>query len=105
MGLDAGGCFAVSLKRGGSRLGSFVCAGDSMSIWRRGPGVDRNYGIEAGQRFLSVGRARSVWEVVTVAHYAGDVRPHVRLLRVGSQHDGKTVSLEVLRDRRFYQPA
>ena len=76
-----------------------------MSIWRRGPGVDENYGIEAGQRFLSVGRARAVWEVVTVAHYTGDVCPHVRLLRVGSQHDGKTVSLEVLRDRRFYQPA
>jgi hypothetical protein len=76
-----------------------------MSIWRRRPGFEQNYGIEAGQRFLSVGRARSVWEVVTVAHYAGDVRPHVRLLRVGSQHDGKTVSLEVLRDRRFYQPA
>ena len=78
--------------------------GDSMSIWRRAPGVEQNYGIEAGQRFLSVGRARSVWEVVTVARYAGDVRPHVRLLRVGSLHDGKTVSLEVLRDRRFYQP-
>jgi hypothetical protein len=31
--------------------------------------------------------------------------PHVRLARVGAQHDGKTVSLQVLRDRRFYQPA
>lgn len=76
-----------------------------MSIWRRRPGVEQNYGISAGQRFLSVGRASTVWEVVTVARYPGDVGPHVRLSRVGSQHDAKTVSLDVLRDRRFYQPA
>jgi hypothetical protein len=76
-----------------------------MSIWRRRPGLDENYGIEAGQRFLSVGRVKSEWEVVAVAHYVGDVCPHVRLSRVGSHHDGKTVSLGVLRDKRFYQPA
>jgi len=76
-----------------------------MSIWRRRPGADENYGVEAGQRFSSVGRARAVWEVVTVARYPGDVGPHVRLLRVGTGHDGKTVALDVLRDRRFYQPA
>jgi hypothetical protein len=42
---------------------------------------------------------------MTVAHYPGDLEPHVRLSRVGAQHDGKTVALQVLRDRRFYQPA
>jgi hypothetical protein len=77
----------------------------SMSIWRRRPGPEENYGISAGQRFLSVGRAQAIWEVVNVARYPGDLQPHVRLSRVGSLHDGKTVSLEVLRDRRFYQPA
>lgn len=76
-----------------------------MSIWRRRPGREENYGIAAGQRFLSVGRAASIWEVINVARYPGEVAPHVRLSRVGAQHDGKTVSLEVLRDRRFYQPA
>ena len=54
---------------------------------------------------MTAGRAQAVWEVITVAHYPGDLGPHVRLSRVGSQHDGKTVSLQVLRDRRFYQPA
>ncbi len=76
-----------------------------MSIWRRRPGREENYGISAGQRFLAVGRASAIWEVVTVARYPGDLAPHVRLSRVGSQHDGKTVSLDVLRDRRFYEPA
>jgi hypothetical protein len=76
-----------------------------MSIWRRRPGAGENYGISRGQRFFSAGRTTAIWEVVTVARYAGDLAPHVRLSRVGSQHDGKTVSLEVLLDRRFYQPA
>jgi len=76
-----------------------------MSLWRRRPGLEENYGISAGQRFLSVGRARSMWEVITVARHPGDFVPHVRLCRVGSEHDGKTVALDVLRDRRFYEPA
>lgn len=76
-----------------------------MSIWRRRPGPEDNYGIAAGQRFSSVGRMAAIWEVITVARYAGDLAPHVRLLRVGAQNEGKTVSLQVLRDRRFYQPA
>lgn len=75
------------------------------NIWWRRPGAEENYGISAGQRFCAVGRITPVWEVVHVARYPGDLGPHVRLSRVGSQHDGKTVSLEVLRDRRFYQPA
>jgi hypothetical protein len=76
-----------------------------MSFWRRRPGPEDNYGIAAGQRFFSVGRAKAVWEVITVVRHPGDFVPHVRLSRVGSQHEGKTVALEVLRDRRFYQPA
>lgn len=76
-----------------------------MSMWRRRPGPEENYGISAGQRFSSVGRAKAVWEVITVARYPGDVSPHVRLCRVGAQYDGKTVALDVLRDRRFYEPA
>ncbi|HEX7970431.1 MAG TPA: hypothetical protein VF502_19565 [Stellaceae bacterium] len=76
-----------------------------MSIWRRRHGPDDNYGISAGQRFSAVGRTKAVWEVIVVAHYPGDLGPHVRLSRVGAERDGKTVSLQVLRDRRFYQPA
>jgi hypothetical protein len=76
-----------------------------MTMWRRGPGAEENYGIEMGQRFLSVGRIKSIWEVVAVSRYRGDMAPHARLSRVGALHDGKTVALEVLRDRRFYQPA
>ena len=76
-----------------------------MSIWRRRRGPDDNYGITIGQRFSSVGRASTVWEVITLARFPGDVTPHVRLSRVGAQHEGKTLALEVLLDRRFYQPA
>jgi hypothetical protein len=75
-----------------------------MSIWRRRHGPEDNYGITIGQRFSSVGRAKTVWEVINVARYPGDVAPHARLSRVGAQHEGKTLSLQVLLDRRFYQP-
>jgi len=75
----------------------------TMSIWRR-HGPEDNYGISVGQRFSSVGRVALTWEVISVASYPGDVAPHARLLRVGAQRDAKTVSLQVLRDRRFYQP-
>ena len=74
-----------------------------MSIWRR-HGPEDNYGISVGQRFSSVGRIALTCEVISVASYPGDVAPHARLLRVGAQRDAKTVSLQVLRDRRFYQP-
>ncbi len=75
-----------------------------MGLWRR-LGPENDYGIAAGQRFHSVGRVNALWEVMTVAHLPGELAPHVRLSRVGSQHESKTVSLHVLRDRRFYQPA
>jgi hypothetical protein len=42
--------------------------------------------------------------VETVARQPGELVPHVRLHRVGAPSDGKTISLNVLRDRRFYQP-
>ena len=76
----------------------------AMGIWRRAPGPEDNYGIAAGQRFSSVGRVAALWEVVRVAQYPGDLGPHVRLNRVGAQNESKTVSLQVLRDRRFFQP-
>lgn len=83
-----------------------MCLVAVMSIWRRRHGPEDDYGIAVGQRFSSTGRgSAAVWEVINVAHYPGEVVPHVRLSRVGSEHDGKTVSLQVLRDRRFYEPA
>ena len=93
------------------RLGRLPCCVEpvvqvtAMSIWRRRHRSDENYGIATGQRFLSVGLTKALWEVVAVARYSGEVAPHARLSRVGAKHEGKTVSLQVLRDRRFYQPA
>lgn len=78
---------------------------EAMSFWRRVHGPEDNYGVAAGQRFHSVGRVGAMWEVITVARYPGDLGPHVRLSRVGAHNEGKTVSLQVLRDRRFFQPA
>jgi hypothetical protein len=62
-------------------------------------------GIEQGQRYRAGRSALSVWEVREVVNYAGLPVPHVRLMRVGSPKDVKTVSGDVLRDRRFYKPA
>jgi hypothetical protein len=76
-----------------------------MGHWWRRLGPENNFGIAAGQRFCSVGPASALWEVIAVNRYDGDLGPHVRLSRVGVAHEGKTVSLQVLRDRRFYQPA
>jgi len=76
-----------------------------MGIWRRRLGPENNFGISAGQRFSSVSTVPAQWEVIAVDHYHGDLGPHVRLSRVGIAHENKTVSLQVLRDRRFYRPA
>lgn len=76
-----------------------------MWLWRRRGRQEDNFGISAGQRFRTVGPSSLLWEVETVARYPGEVVPHVRLHRVGMPGDGKTISLQVLRDRRFYQPA
>jgi len=66
---------------------------------------DENFGIAAGQRFRTVGPASILWEVATVLRYSWDAAPHVRLHRVGAPGDARTISLQVLRDGRFYQPA
>jgi hypothetical protein len=78
------------------------------STWfKRRPagGLEENFGIATGQRFRSTGTASIVWEVETVARFAWEPLPHVRLHRVGTQRDVKTVALETLRDHRFFQPA
>ena len=66
---------------------------------------DENLGIEPGQRYrVSGSSAVSIWEVLTVLRHPGEPVPHARLGRVGAPKDLKTVSLRVLKDKRFYQP-
>lgn len=66
---------------------------------------DEGLGIEAGQRFRSVGSLSLLWEVAAIARYPWEAAPHVRLQRVGAPGDEKTIALGVLRDARFYLPA
>ncbi len=77
-----------------------------MSMWAglRRRKLDENFGVAVGQRFRSVGAAPILWEVATILRYAWDAVPHVRLQRVGAPGDAKTISLQVLRDQRFYLP-
>ena len=75
-----------------------------MVFWRRKK-QDENFGIAAGQRFRSVGAAPILWEVAMIARQSWEMTPHVRLQRVGAPGDAKTISLQILRDARFYQPA
>jgi hypothetical protein len=65
---------------------------------------DESLGIVPGQRYRQAGSLASVWEVVALAKHPGEPVPHVRLARVGAPKDLKTVSLRVLRDKRFYEP-
>jgi hypothetical protein len=65
---------------------------------------DEFHGVEPGQRFRASGSSFSIWEVLSVARHPGEPVPHVRLARVGSPKDLKTVAVRVLRDRRFYEP-
>jgi hypothetical protein len=60
-------------------------------------------GIEVGQRFASTDRRSLIWEVVEVSNYGDERIPHVRLARVGSPQDTKTVSATVLADRRYFK--
>jgi hypothetical protein len=80
----------------------------SLALWAAddtaGAGI-RYKGIERGQRYRPVGRSFSVWEVREVVNHPGLPVPHVRLIRVGSPKDMKTVSADILRSRRFYKPA
>jgi len=75
-----------------------------MGLWHRLGVKDETYGIGPGRRFRSAGLALAVWEVASVQHYPGEKHTHVRLVRVGSPLDGKTVSLHVLRDRHYFEP-
>lgn len=74
-----------------------------MRWWRSRQGD--NFGIAAGQRFRTVGPISTVWEVASVARHPGELHPHARLTRVGTSHEGKTVSVQILRDKRYYLPA
>jgi hypothetical protein len=76
-----------------------------MWIWRRRSRTDENFGISAGQRFRPVGSMPLLWEVESIARHPGELIAHVRLHRVGMPSQGKTVALEVLRDKRYYLPA
>lgn len=76
-----------------------------MWFLRRRGRPDENFGIAAGQRFRPVGTIPIVWEVESLARHPGELITHVRLHRVGMPSQGKTVALQVLRDKRYYQPA
>ena len=65
---------------------------------------DENHGVTPGQRYRVAGSSFSFWEVIAIAQHPGEPVPHVRLARVGSPKDLKTVAVRVLRDRRFYEP-
>lgn len=65
---------------------------------------DEYQGVAPGQRYRVAGSSFSVWEVVAMALHPGEPVPHVRLCRVGAPKDLKTVSIRVLRDKRFYEP-
>jgi hypothetical protein len=60
--------------------------------------------VEQGQRYRAARRSFLVWEVVEVIDSPGQPVPDVRLARVGWPKTFKTVSLSILRDRRFYEP-
>jgi hypothetical protein len=65
---------------------------------------DETTGVAAGQRYRQAGNVAALWEVIALARHPGEPVPHVRLSRVGAPKDLKTVSVRVLRDRRFYEP-
>jgi len=65
---------------------------------------DEFQGVAPGQRFRVAGSSFSLWEVVALTQQPGEPVPHARLARVGAPKDLKTVSVRVLRDRRFYEP-
>jgi len=58
-----------------------------------------------GRRFRPIGNSFSTWEVIGIAALSGEEIPHARLRRVGSRTDLKTLSSQVLSDRRMYVPA
>lgn len=75
-----------------------------MWFWRR-KRPDEYLGIAVGQRFCPTGSMQITWEVESLARHPGEPIAHVRLHRVGMPSEAKTVSVEVLHDKRFYHPA
>lgn len=74
-------------------------------MWfRKHGGSEGEYGISAGQRFRSSGVAPIVWEVGAVYRHAWEPTPHVRLHRVGTPSDMKTIALATLQDERYFAP-
>src|SRR5689334_11494104 len=72
---------------------------------RRG-GVDRaQQDVAAGKQYRVAGSSLSLWEVVEMIKHPGSRLEHVRIAKVRDPSDVKTVSLKVLKDRRFYEPA
>ena len=66
---------------------------------------DENFGIAPGQRYRVAGSSSiTTWEVLALLRHPGEPVPHARLVRVGAPKDLKTVSLRVLKDKRFYEP-
>jgi hypothetical protein len=72
---------------------------------KKGPPGSGHPGVQLGQRFRAARRSFSIWEVVEIISHPGQPVPDVRLVRVGWPKTFKTVSLSILMDRRFYEPA
>ena len=70
-----------------------------------GTGLDEDFGIAAGQRFRAHGSTAILWEVGVVYRHPWEPSPHVRLHRVGTPSDVKTIALATLRDERYFAPA
>jgi hypothetical protein len=62
-------------------------------------------GIAIGRRFVAVEYRKVIWEIASISHYLDEPIAHAHLVRVGAPYDTKTVSVEVLNDRRFFQLA
>jgi hypothetical protein len=71
---------------------------------RSGGGSEENFGISTGQRFRAIGTKSILWEVQSIYRYPWEPFPHVRLNRVGSPGDLKTIALDTLRDQRYFEP-
>jgi hypothetical protein len=68
------------------------------------PGAVDDQGVATGQRYRSAGAKAILWEVSAVLRYPWEPSPHVRLQRVGTPGDLKTIGLETLLDPRYFQP-
>jgi hypothetical protein len=62
-------------------------------------------GIVVGRRYVAAEYRKVTWEIAAISHYVAEPIAHARLVRVGAPYDTKTVSVEVLNDRRFFEMA